>query len=409
MAFPVFRGDAQAFAKVDQITFTGAFAAAVTVEVEINRKIVAYVTVPADTDLTGAAASVAATLAASTIPEFREITWTSDGPDLFATATTAGIPFEITSISASASITFSAITNVTPSAGPNHWDDPNNWDTGVVPTGSGVDTVTVTGTSAIRYGLNQSGVTALQLLIDENMTADIGLPLLNPLGYYEYRETRLRISATTCIVRSRGGITRIDLGSNQTALTIQSPASPTNGVVAISILGSHASNTLDVLQGVVGIATDPQTTAQFPTVRIGAVQSQRTDARVTFGTGCTLGVATQTGGDVTYRSNLTTLTVNAGTATVERTATVGTLSGQGGTCFYQSTGTITTLTVGTDHTIDFSRDLRPRTVTNSSIQAKGGLLDPSKTVIFTTPLLLDNCSLSEINLDLGSNFSIQRS
>ena len=115
---------------------------------------------------------------------------------------------------------------------------------------------------------------------------------------------------------------------------------------------------------------------------------------------------TQTGGTLETNSAVTTLAILAGTHT-HKSGTVTTLTIDGGTCYYLGTGTITTLKVGSDATIDFSRDLRAKTVTNAAqLYAGATVSDPNAVVTWSAGLKLNRCTISEVNLDVGQDRTV---
>lgn len=56
--------------------------------------------------------------------------------------------------------------------------------------------------------------------------------------------------------------------------------------------------------------------------------------------------------------------------------------------------------------LDFSRDLRGRTVTNAIITKGGTFLDPFKTCTLTNGIDLYECRIKEITLDLGAHVTL---
>ena len=87
-----------------------------------------------------------------------------------------------------------------------------------------------------------------------------------------------------------------------------------------------------------------------------------------------------------------TLTVNSGSIT--------TLTADGGTVYYAGTGTIATANLS-EATLDFSRDMRGRTVTNANLYRGAGWLDPFFTVTKTNRRQLVRCSLPDVNVNDG--------
>lgn len=525
MANNVWRGDAQAVAQVVTVVVT-ADDAATTYTITINSKTVSVL--GAGTGVNDTATALQEALAASTIPEFQEVTWTVSTATITGTASTPGVPFTATSSVSGGTGTIGSVTQTVANSGPNVWSTPANWTLGYVPQstlstpvqaaasavagGSLVDTTqyywvitainqngetvksnqqtlviaapnqtahlswaqipgatgykvyrstvtntyttpalvtTITGgstltyndtgtavgagappgsstavgddvyvqnsTSSILYDLNQSTLAILTLWVDSTFTGYIGLPRYSTTGgYLEYRPTYLAIGITTVHNGlgngSGSGRVKIDCGTGQTTWNIYTTGSSADqGIPAVLLLGTHASNVLNCQQGTIGVAFEAPAVSTIATLRIGFQSSQQTDANVVLGNGCTLTTIQQNGGFLQFASSLTTLTMYGGTTTVLESANITTLQLQEGTIYYQSNGTITTATVGTNGVLDFSRDPRTRTVTNMTVTSQSTMLDPNKTVTFTNPFQVLNCSLSELSLDLGQSFYLQRS
>jgi len=119
----------------------------------------------------------------------------------------------------------------------------------------------------------------------------------------------------------------------------------------------------------------------------------------------------QTGGSLTLNSatsGTATITQYDGLLTLQSGAQTG-LSVLGGTCVYNSNGTLSgTAVIGGSGTLDFSQDLRTKTVANpiNVYGAKSKLLDPNK-VIATLVVDLNQLANSD-NLELGTNIKLTR-
>jgi hypothetical protein len=410
-------GTAVPVSQVNTVTVGGTPASgqAYTVAMGVNgSKTVAYTATGSDTNSTIAAA-LQALLAASTIPEFAEAAWTVSGAVVTGTANTAGYPFSNTS---SATGTGTLVTaTATASAGPNDVSTAANWSTGATPTTG--DNVYITNTnSSLLYGLSAlSGATVSGVTIDSTFTGTIGLPQQNANGYWEYRQRyfQLGVSTFTILTGTGGGSGQVqfDFGSVQVAATVANVGSPSQqGLPAVILKGTNASNTLTVTQGSVGSTIDPGDASTWSTVNIGYQTSQQTDVTMLLGSGCTLTTINQDGGQLTYYGGATTHTQRAGSSTVLGTGAVGALDVEAGTCLYQSTGTITTLTVGDAGTVDFTRNPAARTVTNATVYGGGTLLDGYKSVTFTNAFSCPQgagVTSGGANIDLGTSIHIQRS
>ena len=380
MATVRWTGRAQAISQVETITIGGTIAIGDTFSVTINKKTVTYKAAAATiADVT--AGLVKAMSDKSAPAEFREITWSDQSPDVVGTGP-AGVPFTCTVSKNSAAGTISR-TTTTAATGPNHWDNADNWDSGSVP--AALDDVYIDGTStSILYGLNQSGVGLSSLTIGANFTGTVGLPKDNPAGYVEYRDQYLQIGATTVKIGtgegSGSGRIKIDLGSTAASVSVwKSGAALDSGLPAVIILGSNLS-TFEVVDGSAGLAVFGGDTGTATTVLVGANGSMH------LGEGASVQTVT-TSGQATIECNVTTLTVDDGTCTVRGDATVAALIVNGGTCQYESSGTINSMTVS--GAVDFSGDMSPRTVTDTTLKRGGRILDPYRSVTFTNGIQLD--------------------
>lgn len=406
MANQIWRGSAKAVAELDTLTPGGTIVAADTFSVTINNKVVSFVTT--DSTIATACIGVQAALAACTEPEFLELTYVNTGTTVTATANTPGKPFTMTTSIISSAGTFThAVT--TASSGPNDWGTAANWSTNSVPVNS--DTVYFSASRvSCLYGLNQSAVTLTALNIEQSFTGQLGNPDYNG-NYFEYRGRFLQIGATTCTIGYGPGtgsqLIRLDFGSVQTALTVLNTGSSSEtGVETVVAKGTHASNAWNVYRGSVGFAVKPGDTATVATYNQGYIQSSTSDANVRFGSGVTWTTINQSGGTFEISSNGTTVTKTNGILNINGTATLTNLNLDGGPVYYRSTGTLGTAKVGDGGMLDFSQDMRARTVTNCTINKGATLNDPFRTVTFTNPVVLNRASISEVKIDLGTHIDL---
>lgn len=409
MATKRFRGDATAVAQVRSATIT-AYDVATTYTVTINGKAVSVLGQGGTATTT--ATALAAALNASTVPEFAEVTWSSNAAVVTGTADTAGKPFTCTSSVAGGTGTFGAFADTTASAGPNHWDTAANWDASGVPTGA--DDVIIENTSAdILYGIDQNTVTLTSLTIRASYTGKIGLQEVRGTGttsYYEYREKYLKISATTVTIGDGSGAgsgrIKLNTGANATTLTVLGTGTPAEtGLESLLWKGTNAANVLNVNKGVVGVARFAGETATVATLRVGFVANKAGDATVYCGTGVTLTTINQEGGTLTTNSAVTTLNVTDGKAT-HMAGAMTTLNLYSGTCYYRSSSTLAAANVGDTATLDFSQDMRARTVSACDRYGSGSIKDPFKTVTWTAGIDLNFGTLDSSKLDLGQNLKI---
>ena len=429
-AVQTFRGDAVAIAQSDTWAVTGDDSTSLY-KFTINGKVVS--TPGSGLGDASTAMNWYTALSGSQIPEFLESSWSVGTGSMSATLSRTAInpgnwcPLAsavtggaTVSVSGGAG-TVSALTTVTPNSGPNDWGVAGNWVSGSVP-GNG-DTINLTNSSSsLWYNLDQHGVSTVTLNADNTYTGNIGLPQVNVQGgYYEYRPTNLKFNGIAANLGDGAGTGSgsgfIALDSHTTAFTCNvfsagSPAFP--GLPAVLIRGGAATgNSLNTLQGNVGVAFYSSDTCSLTTLTIGYITNAQSDAVVTCGGGCLLtGAAiTQNGGVLQVATSLASLTmdVNAGTATILGSASVTTaLDVEGGTLYWESNGGWTAATIGFNGVMDFSRDPRGRTSVNITINNPSGFIDPNKTVTFVNPGGYWPNGIGS-GSNLGTNFHLQRS
>jgi hypothetical protein len=159
-----------------------------------------------------------------------------------------------------------------------------------------------------------------------------------------------------------------------------------------------------VEKGSVSIALHPGTLSTFLTVDVGYRGNQSGDSTVSTGDNATIGTVNTDGGTTSIHNDVTTINQNAGVVTLLDASTVTTWNVNGGTAQYESNGTGTTVNVGAA-LLDFRRDRRSRTITNCTIGTNGSIFDPSASVTWTNDVILDQTSLPEVTLDLGTGYT----
>lgn len=411
VATQIWLGGAQKVAQVNTVTPTAANNAVYTIT--INSKTVTY-TADGSATVAEITAGLVTAFRASTEPEFQEVTATDSTTYVTLTAATPGKPFTQTSSSTAGSL---LTATATASAGPNHWGTAANWSTGSVPVDAD-DVIIGAGNVSILWDLDQSTIDLASFTVMAAYTGQIGNPDYAD-SYRQYRETYLKLGTATTVDIGLGdgpgsSLIRLHTGSNATTLRVWKMGSPTEaGLPALQLQGSHASNVLNAYSGTIGLAVNPGETAQFPTINAGYETSQSSDVQIICGSGCTLGgTITQSGGIVDATTATTTWSISGGDAILRGTATLTTLNLDGGTMTYRSSGTLTTANVGSDGTLDFSRDLRSRTVTNCYASAGARVLDPFKTVTFSNGVKCSRSGLQSgtrttgVILDLGEHLTI---
>jgi hypothetical protein len=383
MSTIVWRGDAPVTRQVD--TFTPTASNSQTYTITINGKSVSY-TADSGTTVQEICEGLQAALAASTIPEFAEITWTENDSVVTGTGPDDGTPFTATSSATGAGAL--AQSTVTAAVGPNRVVAAN-FVGAALPT-NGDTLVIQDSASSLNYSLSAlSAVTVdlLNILADFSEGGEIGLPYFNRSNsggaYYEYRGTYLQIGATEVKIGDGNGqgsgLIKLNLGSVQTSIQVFKTGQPTDqDYGAVQLIGTHASNVLRIFGGSVDVAMGPGEVATFATITAsGGV--------VRLGGGCTLTTVEADGNAVVeVRSAATTLqTQGSGIIRKIGSGAVGTIDVGGGTVEYSAAGTITTLVVRAGKTFDASRLTASVTITNSTCYAGATILDPNGKITWT--------------------------
>ncbi|HEY2250717.1 MAG TPA: hypothetical protein VGH74_06635 [Planctomycetaceae bacterium] len=415
------RGDAPSIAQVQTITI-GTNDVATTYKVTINGK---PVSVPGNAGgANNTAADLANALKTAGVPqEFAEVSWSVATNVVTGTAAKAGKPFTLAvAVSGGSGTISTAVT--TSSSGPNDAGIAANWSTGALPA-TGDDVVFDSGASDVLYGLDQHAVTPGSMTVSPGFTGKIGLPAVNAdnasATYFEYRPQYLQYGTTgvggTVDVTISGGAGRIkfDQGTAPAIWNVTNSAQRLEaGIPSVLLKGTNAANALNVNKGDVGVAFFGGEVATLLSLNVGYETNPAGDSTVWLGAGVTLADATlvQTGGNLTVNSatsGTATITQYDGNLTLQTGAQTG-LAVLGGTCVYNSTGTLGgTPVIGGSGTLDFSQDLRAKTVTNpiNLYGAKSKLLDPNKVV---SSLVIDLNQLAiSANLDIGVNIKLTRS
>ena len=321
-----------------------------------------------------------------------------------------GLPAVVTSTQGAAGPDTLTLATANAATGKHFWDDAGNWAENAVPQ-NGDDVYIQNGSVDILYGLDQSAVTLDSLTVDPSYAGNIGLPRINAGSdqpYEEYRDQYLAIGATVVDVGGEGpgsGRIKLDTGTAQTTLNVRGTGSPLeDGIPPLLFKGSHSSNVVNVSRGHVGIAVFGGETATIDVLRITMTDFEN-DAVVLCGTGVTLDEVDQIAGTLTTQSSMTTIDQNGGEL-VHLAGSIDTLNLDKGTFRFRSTGTLTAANVGGQGLLDFSQDMRSRTVASCTLFENAELRDPFRTVAFTAGIALHRCSLEAVRLDLGDHYKI---
>lgn len=441
MANKYWQGGAKAVAQVQTYAFGGTWEATDIIRMQIGNRIVDVVagSTSAATIVTTVAAAWEA-LSQTLYPEFAEITASANSTTLTLTADTPGLPFTCTitpletggSSADSQTIegagTATTGTAATASSGPNDLSVAANWSGGTVPADGDTIIFRDSAVSALD-GLSMSSLN-VNVIVEMSFTGAIGRPVTNGNGYPEYRRTYLRIgtddSPAQSVTIGQGsgagsGRIKIDAGSSTTSVVVHNTGTPLeSNVPAFLFKGTDAANTVAVNKGSVGIAVlaydiaaGAEETATVATLSIGYVTNPAGDAVVRCGSGVTLTTIDQSGGRLEINSGATTITKVGGDLTlgggVTGTAvTVTTLNERGGTTYVVGVTTITTPNISNAGVLDYSRDMRSKTITNpvNVYGDKAKFLDPFK----VTGSVVVDCEQSGAmaNLNLGQHIKLTR-
>lgn len=382
-----------------------------TLTATINSKNVTYTISSADTLATATTNWLALlTATAQNGPaEFTDATFSSTtAGNIIVTASTPGTPFTITFSSTGSSTSVSQF-HTQANSSPSDVANPQNWLRGNFPglPQSGDDIVFANTSVPVLWNL-----TALQNIVPnsitrwQSFTGTIGLPIVNPSGYQEYRPTDLTFGVSSgssssaapgsgpCVIRlgvsdpSTGGSgptrERYNFGSMNCDIDIFAAGSPQDAY-SVAILNTNALSTLNVIGCSVAVAMPIGQTSQLQSLGVDGGGTLSVGAGVTI-----LGLLNfnnGSGGIVNCAPG--TLTLQNGSS-----ATVG---GQGltyqnvnafqsSTLSWLSNSNIQNLVLQTGGTLDKSGDFRGITIVNSTIDGDTCQInDPLSAISWTNP------------------------
>lgn len=405
-----------AVAQVRTYTFTAPSSVGNTYNATLNGKTVTYSSIAADT-----AALVATALFnllntnSGIAAEFTEISFAnpSDGV-MTATAKTPGTPFagvpgtDKGLVLSTGNGLANGITtaDTTPNKSPSDVNDAQNW-LRVTSPAPGVraipvngDDVEVSNTSIpMLWNLDQLAAVQFNTYTRwQSFTGTIGLPENNPAGYKEWRATYFKFVGPQGSVPSGGLVMvlgqgksgtgptreRYNVGSQKTTLNILA-AGQAADEYGVRFLGVHTANTFTLLGGVsLGIAMND---GEISTITSSTVDG---NSELGLGSGLTWTAAstlTMYGGSAIMYAAPATLALNNGASVViaKDSLTWTAITARGSSSMnWLAGGTITTLTLETGSSLDKSADLRPLTITNSTIDGDTCRInDPLNTITWT--------------------------
>jgi hypothetical protein len=409
MATRTWRGDAANTAQVSTLTPANVIIGDQFVST-INGKSITF-TATANT-VANVTAGVNTAWNASTIEELAEITSLDSTTVITLTHDTAGVPFVVTATTANgggANTETFVFANTTAASGPNIAGIAANWSGATLP--ANTDTVVFEySDSDCWYRLDELAAIVVDVLkVTQSFMGDLGLPRTNATnGYIEYRATYFEVGANTCTIGlgegTGSGRIKLDLCNSTCAVSIYNSGSAAEtGIPAILLRDLGANSTCTVLKGDVGIAYFAEETATVLTLNVGYIDNVTGDADVYCGSGVTLTTVVKSGGNLVLNSNLTTLTQDAGTTTIQGAATATTINLRGGTLYDRSTGTYTTLTILGDGIYDHRGSLSAKTITNLTMYKGAQFYDPQGVVTITNGIDLVQCGLDDVIIDRPPN------
>lgn len=403
MATKFWYGTAATSINIQTLTITGSMVTGSPVGITIGQTTVSYTVLGGDTTAT-AAAALFALIAASTGPEFQEITWsyTAGTSVITGTAQVPGQPFTMTAVGPGGAVTLATVTAGT---GPNDVSNVNNWSGQALPV-NGDDVIVQGQAASMYYGMSAlSSISLNSFTVYSSFTNSIGLPASHGTisgtgfpsptttgisnSYPEYRPRYLALGGNPLVNLGVGigpgsGRINLNVGTGSTTVNVFNAASsPDSDLWAVRLInGGGSTNKLNVTGGRVGVATELGMTATLNEIRVGDRGNPGSDAVVAWGSGGTIANVINLSGKTeggTGLSGTLTMGLNAGT----HTQTSGNLTAAvyGGILYYSTNGSLTLSTVQNGASVDLSRDPRTKTVSTGSGSFSGGssLIDPGAT------------------------------
>ena len=307
------------------------------------------------------------------------------------------------------------VSTTTAATGPNFADNTANYSTGAVPVNT--DTLIFQDSDIdLLYNLTAlSGVTLTALYVYQSYTGHIGLARHNG-EYFEYRTRYFAVGATNIFIGQGDGAgsgrVMLNTGSVQTTIYVENTGVAEDAELrAVIWKGTHASNAVTINRGSFIACPYDDEAATIVTLNIGFFDSQSSDADVLIGRLTTLTTVNMNGGALEVLCAIAgTVTATSGELWIEGTGTVAQLTLRGDSLtHYNTNGTLSGDTeVANDAVLDFSQDMRSKTVTNAiNVTSRtADVLDPSKV---TGSVVIDLVGMGHgKELNLGNHLRITR-
>jgi hypothetical protein len=254
-------------------------------------------------------------------------------------------------------------------------------------------------------------LTGLTIYVDKSFTNDIGVLNATTATYLVIDGGTVHIGAQSGQGSSSGSsLVMINTGTTAATFNVYDSASTSSSTYYPPILIKGTVLTVNQFGGSVGIAALQAVaagTAETATLVAGKVTkgAGSIDPSLFLGAGVTTTALYQSAGTVYSRSNQTQTLVEktGGTYRYDGTGAHTTLTNYGGVVYAEGTGTITNLKNGGE--MNFSRDPRAKTITNTEIY-EGAIMDlrtgaPTGTpysVTFTNGIDLIRCGLADVTI-----------
>jgi hypothetical protein len=398
--------------EVQTITVAGTWATADTGTVTINGKTLTL-TVGTDSATTDVAAALAAMIAGSSaiddetrsalgtsVGEFAKLTAVVSGSTVVLTGPANGRPIGTVTVGETTTGDGELSVAVTTAGqGPYNWDTAANWSGGTVPTNADDAVFDHQAVSSCRYNLSQTSLTLASLTVTDGFRFAVGLPEVNSdSARYTHDEnlpTYLALSAATVVTingsRSRG--IKLDTGSAASTIVVSATGQEIeSGIAPVSVKANHASSSLSVSGGTVGL-NDDGTAGQVTSV------SSSGRSTVTIGTGVTVATITANEGVIVAKqAAATTINCYGGTVRHEGSGTVGAANVGPGTLVAAGGGTYTQV-YQSSGIVDASQDPRAKTFTNYNMYGKSTFRDPSGVVTLSNGIKIHQ-RIGDMTLDL---------
>lgn len=447
MATPRWLGTAANITQVDTITVANTWAAGDTATITIGGGDI--VCTAGSSDTTGdVAALISAAINASSsstdtaagsyniggqeISEFTEVTASVSGSVVSVTANTAGKPFIMSVSESTAGSGTATETTATAATGRNHADNADNWNTGSVPVDG--DTIYIdNGSVDILYGIDLD-IEPVAVYITAGYTGRIGLPYVNSDNasqtYAEYRDRHMTFgdsagSDTSRLVIGNGtgtGSPRINIDWNnslENCIVYSTGTAEAGQEAAVNLLIDAATNCkMFVRSGTVMLGDSYAGNGLVAELHVGLTGGSNTAATVIMAEGSSMTgseAVTVNSGTLRMRGSYgggSNPTVNQRGGIIHHETNIASIfntwTTSAGSSFFYNGSTITTLTIsgGGSVTLYETSGVSDYTVTNCVLASGASFSDNSMSATLTNGIDLQECGISDVTIDLGTNYTL---